>query len=129
MPWIARHDSAGNILQSWELGNDPLVFGRGEDVGATVADDQMSRKHFEIRFVNDSHIITDQGSTNGTWVNGRKVMHAYLKSNDRILAGESKFRYQVGTSTMLGFVEKEAGTTFKGELQKMYKDVDSKKKA
>jgi pSer/pThr/pTyr-binding forkhead associated (FHA) protein len=124
MPWLTRVDSTGKIVQSWELGKTPVVFGRGDDVTVMIDDQQMSRRHFEIKFVNDSHILTDQNSTNGTWVNGRKVMHSYLKSGDQILAGQTHFRYQIGTATMLDMVQHAAGSTFKDEIKKIYKDAD-----
>lgn len=120
MPWLSRLDATGTVVQSWELGKEPVVFGRGEESNVPIDDDKMSRRHFEVKFVNDTHILTDLNSTNGTWVNGRKVMHSYLKTEDRVRAGETHFRYQIGTSTMLGFVEKAAGTTFRDELKKMY---------
>jgi len=127
MPWLTRIDSSGSVLQSWEVRNEPVVFGRGDGITATIDDEEMSRRHFEIKFVNDSHVLTDLKSSNGTWVNGRKATHSYLKSGDRIQAGKSQFQFQIGTSTMLGFVEKAAGTTFKDELKKMYDAVEKKK--
>ncbi len=120
MPWLTRVDSTGKVVQSWELSKLPMIFGRGDDVAVTIDDHQMSRHHFDIKWANDSHILTDLNSTNGTWVNGRKVMHSYLKSGDEIRAGQTQFRYQIGTATMLGMVQQAAGATFKDEIKKIY---------
>jgi len=127
MPWLSRLDKDGIVQQSWELGKEPLVFGRGDDAGVVIDDHEISRHHFEIKFVGDAHVLNDLHSTNGTWVNGRKVMHSYLKSEDKVRAGQTQFRYQVGTATLLGFVEQSAHTTFKHELHKIYDDAESKK--
>jgi pSer/pThr/pTyr-binding forkhead associated (FHA) protein len=123
MPWLVKLNSDGHAAQSWELSKDPVVFGRNEEAQIQIDDDQMSRRHFEIKFVNDSHILTDLNSTNGTWHNGRRITHAYLKSEDQVRAGQTKFLYQVGTSTMIGMVEKAAGTTLKDELKKIYEQA------
>ena len=109
MPWLARLDNKGDVLETWELGQEPLIFGRGAESGIMIGDNEMSRQHFEITYVNNAHFLTDLNSTNGTAVNGQKVPTVCLKSNDRIRAGETNFRYQVGTSTMLGFVDKVCG--------------------
>lgn len=128
MPWLTRLDATGTVVQSWEVRDTPVVFGRSDEITATIDDDEMSRRHFEIKFVNGSHVLTDLNSSNGTWVNGRKVMHSYLKSGDNIQAGHTHFRFQIGTTTMLGYVEQEAGTTFKSEIRKIYDDVEKKKR-
>jgi two-component system, cell cycle response regulator len=120
MPWLSQLDAGGNVSKSWELGHEPVVFGRGDDAQVKIDDDEMSRRHFEIKFLNDTHVLTDLNSSNGTWHNGRRVSHAYLKTSDQVAAGKTRFVYQVGTSTMLGFVENAYGTTFKDELKQIY---------
>ena len=127
MPWLVRLGPTGNSIQSWELGKDPLVFGREDDLPGHIDDQQMSRRHFNITFVNGSHILTDQGSTNGTWVNGRRVSNSYLKENDQIHTGQTRFLYQVGTSTFFGQAEKAVGGSFQDELKKIYGAADSKR--
>ena len=124
MPWLVQVGPSGTVLRSWELGKRPVTFGRGDDVDAKIEDHEMSRHHFHIDFVNDVHVLTDDNSTNGTWVNGRRATHSYLKSEDRIRAGGAQFLYQVGTSTMLGMAEKAVGGTFKDELKKIYDGVE-----
>lgn len=127
MPWLMQIDSSGSVLKSWEVRDVSSVFGRGDDTTLTIDDPEMSRRHFEIKLIGTSHVLTDLNSSNGTWVNGRKVTHSYLKSGDRIHAGKSIFQFQVGTATMLGFVEQVTGQAFKDELKKLYDDVEPKK--
>ena len=126
MPWLSQLDATGIVKKSWELGKEPVVFGRDDDVQVQIDDHQMSRRHFEVKLVGDSHVLHDLNSTNGTWHNGSRVIHAYLKANDRIQAGNTFFTYQVGTSTFLGILEHAAGTTIRDELKDIYKAAKKK---
>jgi hypothetical protein len=54
-------------------------------------DPLMSRLHFSIECGADQGRIQDLNSSNGTWVNGRRVTLAVLKEGDEIRAGEMMF--------------------------------------
>ncbi len=63
----------------------------GKDAAATlVIDDPMvSRMHFAIRPCSDGWILRDLGSTNGTEVNGVRVIEARVAPGQQIAIGES----------------------------------------
>jgi two-component system cell cycle response regulator len=81
---------------SYTLGDD-VVIGRGGDIAIEVDDVSVSRRHARIvRAPDGSHWIEDLGSTNGTFVSGRRVERALLASGDRVQLGrESLFRFAV----------------------------------
>lgn len=61
-------------------GQEPLTLlgprarvGRGADQDLSLANSHVSRQHAEIRLVSSGWIITDQGSTRGTYLNGRQL--------------------------------------------------------
>jgi hypothetical protein len=54
-------------------------------------DPLMSRLHFSIACAADTGRVEDLNSSNGTWVNGRRVSDAVLKEGDEIRAGEMTF--------------------------------------
>jgi len=54
-------------------------------------DPLISRLHFSIECDADTGRIQDLNSSNGTWVNGRRVSDAVLKEGDEITAGEMTF--------------------------------------
>ena len=54
----------------------------------------MSRVHFSIACTGDTCLIQDLKSSNGTWVNGRRVSEAVLQEGDEITAGEVTFTVQ-----------------------------------
>ncbi len=69
----------------------PNTLGR-EEVECTIAlaDARLSRVHARIVAVNGEWMLTDQGSTNGTFVNDVRIeKHSQLVDGDRILLGGS----------------------------------------
>jgi len=74
----------------WELGEQPLVVGRGDGVDAFIEDESASRRHAVILREKDNYVIEDLGSQNGTWVEGRRVLTARLYHNARIQVGLTK---------------------------------------
>ena len=124
MPYLMQQDQRGVTVQGWELGPTTKVFGRGEEADMQIADDAMSRKHFAIEFQDGGHQVVDQNSTNGTRLNDERVRAKRLKAGDVIRAGNTKFVYDIGTSTMIKEVEKESGRDIRSELHDIYKKLD-----
>ena len=72
------------------LGPDrEVVIGRSSELDMVLVEDMVSRKHAKITTQAGQIVITDMGSTNGTFVNGEKVRKTRLKEGDRILIGTS----------------------------------------
>ncbi len=70
--------------------DDDIVIGRDSDVGITVQDDGVSRRHSAIRrSTNGEFIIEDLGSRNGTFVNGVRIGTAPLHSGDKVAIGST----------------------------------------
>ncbi len=73
-------------------GEKPELVGRQAQV-IKLTDAQTSRKHAEVLLQNNTWLIRDLGSTNGTWVNGQKISHiTELEAGDRIVMGRHQFR-------------------------------------
>lgn len=72
--------------------NHELIVGRSNDIDIVLIEDMVSRRHARILLQDDSLIIEDLGSTNGTFVNGEKVRRARLKEGDKVLIGTSIIR-------------------------------------
>ncbi|MEO1228084.1 MAG: FHA domain-containing protein [Myxococcota bacterium] len=72
------------------LENDrEFIVGRSSELDMVLVEDMVSRKHAKISTKTGQIVITDMGSTNGTFVNGEKVRKTRLKEGDRILIGTS----------------------------------------
>jgi serine/threonine protein kinase len=86
-------------------GTGPILFGRSQaHAEHAINDPHVSRLHFQIEEKSGQYILTDQGSSGGTLVNGRKVTQHQLKLGDIIRVGETQLRLQ----TEAGVPEKEA---------------------
>ncbi len=71
-----------------------LVVGRGDDVGLQLLDDPyFSRHHFQLEFDPPRCRLRDLGSSNGTQVNGRRVMDCFLCEGDEISGGQTTIRF------------------------------------
>jgi pSer/pThr/pTyr-binding forkhead associated (FHA) protein len=57
----------------------------------------MSKEHAMLTVGTAQVVLSDPGSTNGTFVNGERVTRVILKSGDEIRFGESFFRLTLGT--------------------------------
>jgi len=75
---------------TFQLTSDLTEIGRGETVEIRVDDEGVSRRHAAVRRLADGSLqIEDQGSTNGTFVNGVRVSAQVLKDDDRVALGST----------------------------------------
>lgn len=79
--------SGGEILQSFPLDSQAVTIGRDQPEGIEIFSEAVSRSHAQV--VNDAgcYWVCDLHSTNGTFVNGRKIDKHLLKDGDRIGIG------------------------------------------
>src|SRR5947209_8477592 len=76
--------------------HDTFIVGRSRFVHCPMPEDSaLSRDHFLIEINPPRCEIRDLGSTNGTFVNDRRVERVRLNSGDRIAAGQSIFQVRV----------------------------------
>ncbi len=72
-----------------------LSVGRTEegDVNLAIDDSLMSRRHFTIEKSGDAYWLSDQSSTNGTFLEGNKVSRVQLPLGAIVRAGETFFEF------------------------------------
>lgn len=75
---------------------DVTVVGRREYCDVEVRHDSLSKRHAVIVRTDGLLMIRDLASTNGTKVNGQRVMWAALLPNDRLTLGRCKFKVYLG---------------------------------
>jgi hypothetical protein len=66
----------------------PTVLGRSRACDLVLTDDSVSRRHATVVREGDRIILTDLGSTNGTFVNGRMITQAEVQPGDRVRLGD-----------------------------------------
>lgn len=69
--------------------NRPIVVGRSSDLDMVLVEEMVSRKHARIELKEGKIHIEDLGSTNGTFVNGERIVKGWLKEGDRVLIGSN----------------------------------------
>jgi hypothetical protein len=77
-----------------DLGTEVVTIGRLPDCTIILADANVSRLHAEIRPSGHGFVITDNGSTNGTKVNGAPVTSHRLADGDSITIGTARIRFE-----------------------------------
>ena len=83
----------GRISHSFPLRGE-VKLGREKDNTIVVADQKVSRHHALLNPIDDTYIIHDQGSANGTYVNGVQIgQPTRLHNNDKIGLGDNVFLF------------------------------------
>ena len=70
-----------------------MSIGREAGNFVQLEDNEVSRRHAEVRRVGESFIVGDLKSSNGTWLNNRKIDWAELSSGDHIQVGRTILVY------------------------------------
>jgi pSer/pThr/pTyr-binding forkhead associated (FHA) protein len=94
----AEFPAAGRYL---ELGDGALLplpdrvtrLGRSMSAEVEIDDRSVSRRHALIVLRDGQAVLLDDGSLNGTYLNGERVDHAVLADGDEIALGEARVRY------------------------------------
>lgn len=75
---------------------DQMCFGRSEDADIMLTDDpMMSSNHFRLRVAADSCLVEDLRSTNGTWIDERRITSEEVGDGTKIRAGKTIFAISV----------------------------------
>lgn len=100
--------SEGFAGKTCELKADKLTIGRVEDNGFQIPEGSVSGRHCEVRLKEGKIYVKDLGSTNGTFIGGKKVNSETLLRPGKILRlGQVEIRLET---------EKNAGET--SEIEK-----------
>jgi hypothetical protein len=73
-----------------------VLAGRSSDLDMVLVEEMVSRRHARIELRDGIISIEDLGSTNGTFVNGEKIVRGELREGDRVLIGTSILKVVVG---------------------------------
>jgi pSer/pThr/pTyr-binding forkhead associated (FHA) protein len=94
----ADFPAAGRYL---ELGDGALLplpdrvtrLGRSMSAEVEIDDRSVSRRHALIVLRDGQAVLLDDGSLNGTYLNGERIDHAVLADGDEIALGDARVRY------------------------------------
>lgn len=91
---LVRIYPVNGIEAPWELPHERLIVGRDLTCSLPLPDDSVSRRHAMIEPQDVGHVISDLGSTNGTYVNEQRITVGHrLQAGDRVRFGTQIFKY------------------------------------
>ncbi len=111
IPLMLERKSQDGSLWVIPLDHSPFAIGRKEGSSLLLAAEGVSRKHAEIIETFDGWQIKDCGSTNGTFVNGRRLTeNLLLNHGDYITIGGIRFDVveQIDDSECTQFISPDA---------------------
>lgn len=86
--------SGDRMGEMFPLKGDRTTIGRGLQTDVRINDEGISRTHAVVEVEDGDYLLSDAGSTNGTYANGNKVDRYKLQEGDKI---------QIGASSVLKF--------------------------
>jgi two-component system, cell cycle response regulator len=79
------------------LESTPTRIGRGADNHIVLDGDSVSRRHAFFEREGDQWVVSDQGSTNGTYCNDEQIQgNTVLRNGDRVKVGPTIFKFLSG---------------------------------
>lgn len=89
--WVCSGEQIG---RRYALDAPRYRLGRNSDLEIPLDDERASQRHAAIELEQGTHYITDTGSTNGTFVNNKRIdTPTPLKDGDLVQIGETVFEY------------------------------------
>ncbi len=89
---LTRDDAEGVVHL---LNKSSISIGRGHDCDIRLQSSSVSRYHAVLKISRDAVICEDMNSTNGCFVNGRRVTRQLLKDGDMLKVGAVPLRYGI----------------------------------
>lgn len=89
LPFLVKKDG-----EKLSLEKDSMVIGREENCDLVLPSPGISNRHASIEKTDEGYLLTDLGSTNGTYVNGKAISNHLLKEGDRVIIGTENFSFK-----------------------------------
>lgn len=84
----------GQEQKTFPLDRPKLVVGREPTCEIHIDNLGISRQHCAFSTRGEAFIVQDMGSSNGTFVNGRKITEHFLNNDDEIVIGKYTLKFK-----------------------------------
>ena len=82
----------GEVFKLYEGRN---TIGTSPDCSIILDDPGVSAKHASLRHEDDTYLLRDLDSQNGTFVDGEEIVTVELRENEIILTGNTKLKFKM----------------------------------
>lgn len=108
LAYLEHYAEAGGPVERIPLLTLPFTIGRAEHAGYRIYSSQVSKEHAAIVMIGDHYAVRDLGSTNGTFVNGRRTLEEVLEDGDIIHVAHVEFSFRCQKVSARGLKTSEA---------------------
>lgn len=88
---LVATDTSGKGPNSWVLDRPVITIGSCPDCDIHIASRFVSKQHARLRVTPQGCVVEDLKSTNGTYVNSRRIRKRTIQSGDEITIGKTGF--------------------------------------
>jgi pSer/pThr/pTyr-binding forkhead associated (FHA) protein len=92
-PALVVRAGGGRAGETFGTAGLRTLIGRSPDCHVFLDDVTVSRKHAEIVRENDTYVIRDLGSLNGTFVNRHRIESSVLSADDEVQIGKYRMTF------------------------------------
>ncbi len=103
-----------------ELGDKPVVIGRGSDADFQIASRSVSRSHCRVSMRDGEVWLEDLRSTNATYVNEERIDRQRLKDGDQVRVGKSVLKFLAAGNLEAGYLNELREHALRDELTGLY---------
>lgn len=107
-----------NVIERVVTEKKRVTIGRTNENDIVLENRGVSRKHAQIEFNDESAVIIDNESLNGTFVNNRRVSEEMLRDRDCITIGKYTLEYHSETTAASPVAELDGTMVLKTKQQK-----------
>jgi len=99
----------GIVIKKLLLEKKRYILGRSDTADLILSNKEISRQHARLDFREGNYVIKDLNSTNGTFVNGKKITESILKPGDEIIIGGFSIFFDDGSGVFPYYDETQVG--------------------
>jgi pSer/pThr/pTyr-binding forkhead associated (FHA) protein len=92
-PALVVRSGGGRAGETFHPQGERTTIGRSPDCGIFLDDVTVSRRHAVLLARDQSYVIEDLGSLNGTYVNRRRIESAELRDGDEVQIGKYRLTF------------------------------------
>jgi pSer/pThr/pTyr-binding forkhead associated (FHA) protein len=83
----------GTGAQTYTLKPSQISIGRKDTNTIVIQEQTISSNHAQINFEGGQYVLTDLNSTNGTFVNGKRITKQALRNGDLVRMGAIEMKF------------------------------------